>query len=230
MARRFTPFLAAVALLFATASPAVAEHGDIHAYCSGSQPVITSRPAGTEHVSVICREGLPEFMVNPGPIPTYNPITQARPLPLPPDFGGWVTVWLNGRPLKTPFDPIRGVQEPGAYVTASTGRVMMPVRFFTEAFGGDVDWSHEQRRARLFMRDRGKVLQIWAGKRQALVNISPASLDQAPVIFQDRLFVPVRFLGEGFGAEVKWDHANRSVRVELSGAACSNKTYCGEVR
>lgn len=206
-----------------------AHHGDLHARCNGDTPVITSRPPGTEHVQVVCRDGIPEFMVVQAQVPTYNPITQGIPRATPPDFGGWVTVWLNGHPLHTPYDPVRGIQEPGAYLSASTGRVMMPVRFFTEAFGGDVKWSNQQRRAQLSMWGRSSIY-LWLEKRQGMVNGRTEDLDQPPVLFQDRMFVPVRFLVEGFGATVEWDHANRSVRVEMPGARCSNRTYCGEVR
>jgi len=74
---------------------AFANHGDIHAYCSGNTPVVKSRPPGTEDVTVTCVHGLPEFMVTPPVVPTYNPVSQARPTKIPPDFGGWVTVWKN---------------------------------------------------------------------------------------------------------------------------------------
>lgn len=74
---------------------AQAHHGDIHAYCQGNQPVIKSRPPGTEHVTVICRDGLPEFMVAPAPVPTWDPVTQSAPAATPPDFAGWVTVWMK---------------------------------------------------------------------------------------------------------------------------------------
>ncbi len=223
--------LAVLAVAGLTLAPmAGAGHGDIHARCDGDRPVITQRPPGTEHVKVICRGGLPEFVVEPAPVPTYDPIVEATPRPLPPDFGGWVTVWLNGRPLVTPYDPIRGVQEPGAYVAASTGRVMMPVRFFTEAFGGEVDWHHGYRRARLTMRDRNTVIQLWIGKENGLVNARVVPLDQRPVIFLDRMFVPVRFLIEGFGAEIDWNQGQRSARIQMDGAACVSEVYCGEVR
>lgn len=207
-----------------------AHHGDIHARCSGESPIVTSRPPGTEHVRVICRDGIPEYMVVQNQVPTYNPVTMALPQATPPDFDGWVTVWLNGHPLQTPYDPVRGIQEPGAYLSAATGRVMMPIRFFTEAFGGDVDWHHANRRAQLTMWDRSTSIHLWLDKQQGTVNGRIDQLDQVPVLFQDRMFVPVRFLAEGFGATVEWDHTNRSARVQMPGARCSSQIYCGEVR
>lgn len=141
----------------------------------------------------------------------------------------FVFMWLNGHPLKTPYDPVRGVQEPGAYLSASTERVMMPVRFFTEAFGGWAAWDNRDQKAWLFL--RGTLVQIRPGQETAIVGAGYFQrIDQAPVLFQGRLYVPVRFLAEAYGAEVKWDHANRGARIQLLGALCTNKTYCGEVR
>lgn len=137
-------------------------------------------------------------------------------------------MWLNGHPLNTPYDPVRGVQEPGAYVSASTGRVMMPVRFFTAAFGGGVNWTDFDQRAWLFLKN--KVVQVWVESDTALVDARVITLDQPPVLFQGRVFVPVRFLLETYGATVHWDHSNRSARIELDGARCVHPVYCGEAR
>lgn len=88
--------LATAALISFSTLPSVdAHHGDIHARCDGDKPVITQRPPGTDHVTVTCVNGLPEFWVNPELVPTINPVTQTRPQAIPPDFGGWVTVWMN---------------------------------------------------------------------------------------------------------------------------------------
>lgn len=104
----------------------------------------------------------------------------------------------------------------------------MPVRFFTQAFGGTVAWEQEQRRARLALKDR--TLQVRVGEPYGFINGKMVALDQSAVLFMDRVFVPVRFLVEGFTGQVAWDHFNRSVRVQLEGVACINTVYCGEAR
>jgi hypothetical protein len=217
--------LATVGALLAPAPVAAA---DIRARCDGNTAVILARPAGTEHVQVICRDGIPEFMVDPGPIPVLDPAKAGRTAAIPHDWGGWVTVWLNSRPLKTPYDPARALVEPGAYLAKSTGRVMMPVRFFTEAFQGRVIWDATRREAVLYL--QGKQVIIQADRPEATIAGRPVPLEQRPVIFQDRLFVPVRFLLESFNGKVNWDQANRSVRVELVDVTCGSPVYCGEVR
>lgn len=229
LGNRFGLFALAVLLGGLSLIAGVASAADIRVRCDGNTPVILERPAGTEHVKVICNRGIPEFMVEPdAPIPVIDPVKSGRTAAMPDDWGGWVTVWLNGRPLKTPYDPVRAVPEPGAYLAKSTGRVMMPVRFFTEAFSGRVIWDTTKREAVLYL--QGKQVLLQADKAEAKVDGKVVKLDQKPVIFQDRLFVPVRFLMESFNGKVEWDHTNRSARVELVGATCGSPTYCGEVR
>jgi hypothetical protein len=219
---------AALAAVLVALPDVSAQHGDIHARCNGSTPVVTQRPPGTEYVTVVCQDGVPEFVVQQPAVPTYDPVREGAPRLTPPDFGGWVTVWLNGKPLKTPYDPIRGVWEPSPYLAASTGRVMMPVRFFTEAFGGQVNWNKEEGRAQLIL--RGKVIHLWLTQDAGMVGAKTVALDQKPITFLDRMFVPVRFLAEGFGGEVEWDHSNRSAKITMRGLECSNPVYCGELR
>jgi hypothetical protein len=228
MRTKLLALLIAAALGLVWLPEASANHGDIHARCDGNKPVILQRPAGTEYVQVTCRDGVPEFMVTPTPVFAYDPVAQQLPRSTPPDFGGWVTVRLNGKLLKTPYDPVRGVQEPGAYVAASTGRVMMPVRFFTEAFGGEVNWYQSEQRIQLLLRGRSQVINLWLGKQQAMVGLKAVPLDQKPVLFLDRAFVPVRFLVEQGGGQVTWEHSNRSAKVEMTGLACTNPVYCGK--
>lgn len=228
---RWSLFLGLLALIGATvlATPSPVAAGDIRARCDGNTPVILERPPGTEYVKVICNKGIPEFMVQPdGPIPTIDPVKSGRSAAMPTDWGGWVTVWLNGRPLKTPYDPVRAVPEPGPYLAQSTSRVMMPVRFFTEAFQGRVIWDESRREAVLYL--QGKMLVLKADKAEATIDGKVVKLDQKPVTFQDRLFVPVRFLLESFNGKVDWDQSNRSARVQLVGVNCGSPIYCGEVR
>jgi hypothetical protein len=233
---RLQPRIAAVFILLAAGAIALslnvltgANHGEIHAHCEGDRPVVTSRPAGSEHVRVVCRKGLPEFMVEAEPVPVYDPITEELPRSKPPDHASWVTLALNNHPLIIPYDAARGVQEPGAYLTAR-GRVLIPVRFFTEGFGGTVRWNGADQSVTMRMPGRAQVLKVWVGRNEAAVNGKPERLDQPAVLFQDRVFVPTRFLAEGFGAAVEWDGPHNHTWVYMDGITCASRLYCGEVK
>lgn len=150
-------------------------------------------------------------------------LPQARPRPA--DFDGWVFLFINGQPLRTPAGGER--TEPDAYIVASTGRTVMPIRFFTEAIGGLVDWHEPQRKVTLAY--RGRQVELWIDRREARVDGRSVPLDQPPFIYMGRTMLPTRFLMEAFGAQVAWDPANSAVWVELPGARCVNPTYCGQL-
>ncbi|MDB4896819.1 MAG: copper amine oxidase domain protein, partial [Firmicutes bacterium] len=121
------------------------------------------------------------------------------------------------------------VQEPGAYLTAHD-RVLIPVRFFTEGFGGTVAWNGAEQSVTMRMPGRDQVLKVWVGRSTATVGGKPETLDQPAVLFQDRVFVPTRFLAEGFGAAVEWDGPHLLTWVYMDGVTCSSRLYCGEVK
>ena len=140
----------------------------------------------------------------------------------------FILIWINDRPLTLPFDPARGVQEPGAFVTTKAGRVMMPVRFFTEAVGGQVVWHAADQKVHL--QYGGKSIILTIADSTALVDGKPVALDQAPLIFLERTFVPARFLLETFGARVDWDRAGLSARIWMPEGACNSNLLCGQAR
>lgn len=54
-------------------------------------------------------------------------------------------------------------------------------------------------------------IQIVIGQKAARVDGNPVILDVAPLIINSRTMVPVRFVGEAFGASFAWDEATRKV-------------------
>jgi len=49
----------------------------------------------------------------------------------------------------------------------------------------------------------------------AYIDNQPKKLDVAPRIENDRTFVPVRFIGEAFGADFSWDENNQKVTYSM---------------
>lgn len=58
-------------------------------------------------------------------------------------------------------------------------------------------------------------IKITIGKKTATIDGAPASLDVAPTISKNRTMVPVRFIGEIFGAQFSWDEKLRKVTFAL---------------
>lgn len=93
------------------------------------------------------------------------------------------------------------------------GRTMVPLRFISEAFGAKVDWDGATRTVTITW--GGKTVKLTIGVYIAKVDGRDVRLDVAPVIRGGRTFVPIRFISEVFGAEVKWDATERKITITL---------------
>jgi hypothetical protein len=215
-------------LLGLLAAPAAARHGGIHGYCKNGQPVITERPPGNEDLTVQCNGS---YFVVRYPIDRlrdgYDPREVAYPVPPAHDFGGWVSVRINGVKMTIPFDPRATRAEPPPFLVKSTGRVLVPIRFFTQAIGGQVTWDPAGV-VTLGLGDLTVVLRI--GETTARVGDREVALDQPALIHQGRTFVPLRFVMEAFGAQVGWDSFHSVAHITLTGPLCQNPVYCGGKR
>lgn len=96
------------------------------------------------------------------------------------------------------------------------GRTMVPVRFIIEdeSLKGQVYWDGNQQKVAMDV--RGKYIEFFIGSRTAKVDGEKITLDTAPYIYQDRTYIPVRFLAESLGAAVSWDNASRIVNIEFN--------------
>ena len=63
----------------------------------------------------------------------------------------------------------------------------------------------------------GDVVVMSIGSHEVIVNDKKATIDAAPMIQNDRTFVPFRALAEAFGAEVAYDEATQAVTAKLNG-------------
>lgn len=54
-------------------------------------------------------------------------------------------------------------------------------------------------------------IKVTIGQKKALIDDSAVTLDVAPIIRNNRTMVPVRFIGEAFGAQFAWDESARKV-------------------
>lgn len=58
-----------------------------------------------------------------------------------------------------------------------------------------------------------KWIEMWINNKQAYINDKSYALDSPPIIIKDRTFVPIRFISESFGADVKWDDKTKKVII-----------------
>jgi hypothetical protein len=84
-------------------------------------------------------------------------------------------------------------------------RLMFPVRFFAEALGYNVEWQPETETIVLTDDKTRLILQI--GSTDMIKNGKTIEMDVAPIICNGRTYLPIRYIGEGFGYTVVW-HAD----------------------
>jgi len=85
------------------------------------------------------------------------------------------------------------------------GRTYVPVRLIVETLGGKVQWVEETRT--VILNIDGKSLKMTIGQ------IIPG-FDAAPVIKENRTYIPVRYVAEQLGAHVLWTDSSRTVYIE----------------
>ena len=92
------------------------------------------------------------------------------------------------------------------------GSIMVPMKDILTALGADISW---EPKTRTLIASKGNYLtfSLQAGASSGVVNGKSLKLDAPATVLGGVTFVPVRFVSETMGAEVKWDSAARAVRI-----------------
>lgn len=101
--------------------------------------------------------------------------------------------------------------DPGPYI--KEGRTLIPFRRIFEALDMDVSWEDKERMVTAVGNDIE--MKLYIGKTIAYVNSTEKTLDVPAEITDGRTFVPLRFVSENCGAEVKWEDSSKSVFITL---------------
>lgn len=111
----------------------------------------------------------------------------------------------QGSTLKEPMDVAPLVQE---------GRIFVPVRYMAKALGirdNGIRW--DQQTQRVSLEHEQQQVQLVLGEKYNLVNGQKRKMDVEPVLQQGRIFLPARFVAEGFGYRVSWDEREQAVII-----------------
>ena len=114
----------------------------------------------------------------------------------------------------------------GTVPVIKNNRTLVPIRAIIEAFGGTVEWNGDEREIVMTLGEN--TVTMWLNSHKALVNGEEKTLDVAPEIFNDRTFVPVRFVTENLKLNVEWE-ATHSLIV-ISEKPIQNILECAEVK
>jgi len=94
------------------------------------------------------------------------------------------------------------------------GRVLVPLRGVFEQMGAYVQWNPATRDVNATRGDSDVRLHI--GDRAATVDGRQVTLDVPAMIINGATMVPIRFLSESLGAEVRWREAERLVLIDTA--------------
>lgn len=108
---------------------------------------------------------------------------------------------------KQEIDPGRGTVP-----VKKNDRTLLPIRAVVEAFGATVMWDEMEEKVTVY---RGNTtIELWIDSTVAMVNNKSYVMDVAPIVINDRTFMPLRFIAESLGLTVGWNEANQTVTIE----------------
>jgi len=115
-----------------------------------------------------------------------------------------ITVLLNGEVLPTTAPP-REVD----------GRVMVAMRDIFEALQATIEWEDTTQTVTATLGETE--IEIAIGQDFALLDGEAVPLDAPAVVVNGTTFVPLRFVAEATGADVRWNGTTRTVAITTGG-------------
>jgi hypothetical protein len=91
------------------------------------------------------------------------------------------------------------------------GTVMIPLRFVSEAFGCGVTWDKSKQEATVYRYD--VTFKLWIGKSKAIVNGNEVNIGSSPILINNTVMVPLRFISGPFAAKVVWDQKTKGIQI-----------------
>lgn len=96
------------------------------------------------------------------------------------------------------------------------GRTLIPVRAITEGLGADVDWDGETKTVTITKTttEGSVVIVMVLDENVVTVNGEEVVLDTEAKLFNNRTFVPIRFIAETFGLNVDWFGEDETISID----------------
>jgi photosystem II stability/assembly factor-like uncharacterized protein len=122
---------------------------------------------------------------------------------------GKYTFTVNGKQRSLDAPPI-----------IKNGRTLVPIRPIIEALGGTVGWDSFTQKVTITF---GQMkIELIIGKSVAIVNgtskyIDPSNPSVVPIIYNGRTMLPLRFILENLGCQVKWDGSTQTITITYGG-------------
>ena len=91
-----------------------------------------------------------------------------------------------------------------AYPLIVNNRTMVPIRVVTETLGGTAVWNEAARTVTLVI--NGKTITM-------TIDVTLEKYGVAPIIINNRTYVPIRFVAEELGADVRWNETTQQIII-----------------
>ena len=134
------------------------------------------------------------------PEATYSPETTPSASPEPERT---ITVMTSDAGVEVVIDGESVLFEDAHPFIDENGRTQIPIRAAAELLGCEVEWDGETQTVTIT--DGDDVITLVIGKMYLQKGQQITEMDTAPVIVNDRTYIPVRFAGEALGLEVNWN-------------------------
>lgn len=82
--------------------------------------------------------------------------------------------------------------------------IYIPLRFVSEGLGAQVEWNDETNSASVLTAE-GKSVTFTLNSNEAVLDGQPATLENAPILYLDKTYIPIRAFSELAGYKVFWD-------------------------
>lgn len=105
----------------------------------------------------------------------------------------------------------QGMTFPDQQPIIENSRTMVPIRFISEALGAHVEWTGGNQQVHI--QDGNSSLILDLGRQEVAKNGNLVTLDTYPILVNNRVMVPLRFVSEQMGLKVDWHEDLRLVVI-----------------
>ncbi|WP_338842165.1 copper amine oxidase N-terminal domain-containing protein [Paenibacillus glucanolyticus] len=103
------------------------------------------------------------------------------------------------------------IQKFDAPAQLKNGSVLVPMRAIFESLGASVEWKQDNQQ--IIARKDFETIVLTVSSKKATINNQNVELNVAPQIIYGSTMVPLRFVGEALGADVKWSESDKTVNI-----------------
>ena len=111
-----------------------------------------------------------------------------------------IKIYVNGAQIKPDTNPV-----------LVNSRTMVPIRAIAEKLGYSVSWFQESQT--VSMQKGSDLIQLSIDSTSMYHNSNNIIIDVAPLIYDDRTYLPVRAVAEAMGCKVDWNDSERAVYI-----------------